>query len=254
MSYTSKTVTTRSDELAFVKKFMDAFAAASDKIVLNTNDIDTQFATSTNIPDLEFTVCTGVKLVLTRSAKLSTSTASYIVKLCFSGGTPATTEKSIAFASANTAYGTTAQRSWKVSVAENSGGIHIRLGNYNADMRNPVSSVARVVDILVINDGTSIAYGYCPITTSRTSVMSGTFYLSGTEPVAVAPVNRMPYTHSSGTLVGHLAAKVFTVSGTTDRAFTTSAIEDCSTIGSEQLFFAGGKKYYSIDPYTLMEV
>lgn len=258
MSYTSYITTSSDNERAFVKKFMSDFAAASTKIVSNTTDINTQYSETTNIPEFTFTICGGVNISFLRPAKISTSASGFNVRISYSDGAGNTPEliASLPFISSNTATTASAQRTWKFAIAENANGIHIRLGSYLADMRAPrVSSLSRAMDIFVLGDGT--LYGFNTISTSsgHNSVIDGTFYIkSGTDVTSVTPYSRMPYSHSTDTTIGRIAGKVFLYNGVAERMLTTTALEDCTNIGIEQIFFAGGKKYYSVNSNTLMEV
>ena len=88
------------------------------------------------------------------------------------------------------------------------------------------------------------------------NISSAIYYMTDTASTPVSKTDRLPYIYdeSNENAVEMIKNKVFLTSGTSNRKVTVSGLYDASTVTKDTLRVIDGKRYYSLDEHTIMEV
>ena len=240
MSYIEKTISVYGTELEFLQTFINAITAADSKITCTTNDLETQFETSTNTPTFTLSVDGIYTITFTRGYTLSSTDYRYVVTSpTFDGNL------NLEYYSGSAAYNAKTTRTWKFSVVANSENIYLKLAVRNGNLNSPTAKW------LSIKNNTISA---CAVQFGSTNIMSSGFVSTGGQ--AYARVNRLPYTYNSSdsTKIELIKSKTFVEGYTANRAFETGKIIDSTTVTADQVISINSTKYYALDSNTLMEI
>lgn len=240
MSYIEKSISMYSTELQFLQAFINAITAADSRITCTTDDLETQFADTSNTPTFTLSVDGIYTITFTRNNKLSSSSYAYLV-------TSSTYSGSIYlnFSSSSYYYYEKATRTWKFSVVANSEDIYLKLAAYDGNLNSPAAKW-----LLIKNNTISV----CGVQFGSTNIMSAVFKTTGGQ--VYTRVDRLPFTYNSSdsTKIELIKSKTFVEGGTTNRAFETGKIIDSTTVTANQIISINSTKYYALDNNTLMEV
>ena len=132
MSYTQRVVSVNSTELAFLQAFIAAITAADSRITCTTNDLETQFASMSNKPTFTLSVDGAYTVIFTRGAALSSAWTCYNVTSSHNA-----LSQQFSFAGSGLSYSATELRTWKFTVAANSGVLSIYLISVNESILAP---------------------------------------------------------------------------------------------------------------------
>ena len=241
MSYIEKSISMYSTELQFLQAFINVITAADSRITCTTDDLETQFETSTNTPTFTLSVDGIYTITFTRYNTLSNTGYKYVV-------TSSTYSGSIdLYFSSNTNYYyyDKATRTWKFSVVANSEDIYLKLARYDGNLNSPAAKW-----LSIKNNTISV----CGVQFGSTNIMSSGFKTTGGQ--VYARVDRLPFTYNSSdsTKIELIKSKTFVEGGTTNRAFETSKIIDSTTVTADRDISINSTKYYALDSNTLMEI
>ena len=240
MSYIEKSISMYSTELQFLQAFINAITAADSRITCTTNDLETQFADTSNKPTFTLSVDGIYTITFTRDYTLSNTSYKYVV-------TSSTYSGSIDFyfSSGSNAYNTKATRTWKFSVVANSEDIYLKLARYDGNLNSPAAKW------LSIKNNTISA---CAVQFGSTNIMSSGFVSTGGQ--VYKKVDRLPYTYNSSdsTKIELIKSKTFVEGSTTNRAFETDKMIDSTTVTADRDISINSTKYYALDSNTLMEI
>lgn len=240
MSYTQRVVSVNSTELAFLQAFIAAITAADSRITCTTNDLETQFASTSNRPTFTLSVDGAYTVIFTRGAALSSTVAYYNVTSSHNA-----LSQQFSFAGFGLAYSATELRTWKFTVAANSDVLSIYLIGFNESILEPK------ITFLSVRNGST------PLTSRGTALARAiTQPLTDANSNAYSKIDRMPYTYntSSPDQIEVITGKVFCTSNTSDRAFSLSKLWDVTTVTADTRYQIDSKNYLSLDTNTLMEV
>ena len=240
MSYIEKSISMYSTELQFLQAFINAITAADSRITCTTNDLETQFETSTNTPTFTLSVDGIYTITFTRDYKLDSTGSGYVVtSSTYSGSID------LNFSSGYNAYNDKATRTWKFSVMANSEDIYLKLAAYDRNLNSPTAKW-----LSIKNNTISV----CGVQFGSTNIMSAAFKTTGGQ--VYARVDRLPFTYNSSdsTKIEQIKSKTFVEGGTTNRAFETSKIIDSTTVTADRDISINSTKYYALDSNTLMEI
>ena len=241
MSYIEKSISIYGTELQFLQAFINAITAADSRITCTTNDLETQFADTSNKPTFTLSVDGIYTITFTRSDKLSSiSCYKYVVTSSTYSG-----NLDLNFFGSGSYYYNKATRAWKFSVVANSEGIYLKLAVFNGNLNSPAAKW------LSIKNNTISA---CAVQFGSTNIMSSGFVSTGGQ--VYTRVDRLPFTYNSSdsTKIELIKSKTFVENETTNRAFETSKIIDSTTVTADQIISINSTKYYVIDSNTLMEI
>ena len=240
MSYIEKSISMYSTELQFLQAFINAITAADSRITCTTNDLETQFETSTNTPTFTLSVDGIYTITFTRDYVLTSTGSRYVVTSSTYSG-----NLDLNFSSSYNAYNTKATRTWKFSVVANSEDIYLKLARYDGNLNSPAAKWLSIKNN---------AISACAVQFGSTSIMSSGFVSTGGQ--VYARVNRLPYTYNSSdsTKIELIKSKTFVENNTTNRAFETDKMIDSTTVTADQVISINSTKYYALDSNTLMEV
>lgn len=240
MSYIEKSISIYGTELQFLQAFINAITAADSRITCTTNDLETQFADTSNTPTFTLSIDGIYTITFTRSDKLNSSSYRYAI-------TSPTYNGSIDFSFNNSynAYDAKVTRTWKFSVVANSENIYLKLARYNENLNSPAAKW-----LSIKNNTISV----CGVQFGSTNIMSATF--ETTEGQIYTRVDRLPYTYNSSdsTKIELIKSKTFVEGSTTNRAFETDKMIDSTTVTADRIISINSTKYYALDSNTLMEI
>ena len=240
MSYIEKSISMYSTELQFLQAFINVITAADSRITCTTNDLETQFADTSNKPTFTLSVDGIYTITFTRDYKLSDTGSRYVVtSSTYSGSID------LNFSSSYNAYNDKATRTWKFSVVANSEDIYLKLARYDGNLNSPNKKWLSIKNN---------AISACAVGAGTTSIMTSDFVSTGGQ--VYARVDRLPYTYNSSdsTKIEQIKSKIFVEGGTTNRAFETSKIIDSTTVTADRNISINSTKYYALDSNTLMEI
>ncbi len=240
MSYIEKSISMYSTELQFLQAFINAITAADSRITCTTNDLETQFETSTNTPTFTLSVDGIYTITFTRDYVLTSTGSRYVVTSSTYSG-----NLDLNFSSSYNAYNTKATRTWKFSVVANSEDIYLKLARYDGNLNSPAAKWLSIKNN---------AISACAVQFGSTSIMSSAFKTTGDQ--VYTRVDRLPFTYNSSdsTKIELIKSKTFVEGGTTNRAFETGKIIDSTTVTADRDISINSTKYYALDSNTLMEV
>ena len=240
MSYIEKSISMYSTELQFLQAFINAITAADSRITCTTNDLETQFADTSNEPTFTLSVDGIYTITFTRDYALSRTSYNYAVTSSTYSGSI-----SLRFSSSYNAYNDKATRTWKFSVVANSEDIYLKLAANDGNLNSPAAKW------LSIKNNTISA---CGVQFGSTNIMSSGFKTTGGQ--VYTRVDRLPFTYNSSdsTKIEQIKSKTFVEGGTTNRAFETSKIIDSTTVTADRDISINSTKYYALDSNTLMEI
>ena len=241
MSYIEKSISIYGTELQFLQAFINAITAADSRITCTTNDLETQFETSTNTPTFTLSVDGIYTITFTRSDKLSSiSCYKYVVTSSTYSG-----NLDLNFFGSSSYYYNKATRAWKFSVVANSEDIYLKFAAYNGNLNSP--------DIKWFSIKNN-AISACAVQFGSTNIMSSGLVSTGGQ--VYTRVNRLPYTYNSSdsTKIELIKSKTFVENNTTNRAFETDKMIDSTTVTANQVISINSTKYYALDNNTLMEI
>lgn len=240
MSYIEKSISMYGTELQFLQAFINVITAADSRITCTTDDLETQFADTSNKPTFTLSVDGIYTITFTRDYALNSTSYNYVVTSPTYSGSA-----SLRFSSGYNAYNDKATRAWKFSVVANSEDIYLKLAACDGNLNSPTAKW------LSIKNNTISA---CAVQFGSTNIMSSGFKTTGGQ--VYASVNRLPYTYNSSdsTKIELIKSKTFVEGGTTNRAFETSKIIDSTTVTADRDISINSTKYYALDSNTLMEI
>lgn len=240
MSYIEKSISIYGTELQFLQAFINAITVADSRITCTTNDLETQFETSTNTPTFTLSVDGIYTITFTRDYVLTSTGSRYVVTSSAYNG-----DLILYYSSSYIAYNAKTTRTWKFSVVANSEDIYLKLAAYDGNLNSPNAKW------LSIKNNTISA---CAVQFGSTNIMSSGFKTTGGQ--VYASINRLPYTYNSSdsTKIELIKSKTFVEGGSTNRAFETSKIIDSTTVTADRDISINSTKYYALDNNTLMEI
>lgn len=240
MSYIEKSISMYSTELQFLQAFINVITAADSRITCTTDDLETQFADTSNKPTFTLSVDGIYTITFTRDYKLSDTGSKYVVASSTYSG-----NLDLNFSSDYNAYNAKAIRTWKFSVVANSEDIYLKLARYDGNLNSPAAKW-----LSIKNNTISV----CGVQFGSTNIMSAAFKTTGGQ--VYTRVDRLPFTYNSSdsTKIEQIKSKTFVEGGTTNRAFETSKIIDSTTVTADRDISINSTKYYALDSNTLMEI
>ena len=156
----------------------------------------------------------------------------------------------------NSAYGRYAKntRTWGYNLISdiNNKVILFSVGSYNKLPSNGYPDLQ--ASFLFSKDIDGYAYAANNTANQRSNVCNAA--ILGSDSSSYTKVNRLGYVYDSThpTRLEYINNKVYVVTGSSNRAFSTNSLMDCSIVTAGSLVTFDGKRYYALDAYTLMEV
>ncbi len=241
MSYIEKTISMYGTELQFLQAFINAITAADNRITCLTNNLETQFADTSNKPTFTLSVDGIYTITFTRGDVLSDTT--YIYRVTSS----AFNDDSLYldFNSSYANYNEKKIRKCKFSVVANSEDIYLKLASGAGDLNSPV-----VKWFSIKNNAISIY----AVKSGSTNIISSVFKTTGGQ--EYTKIDRLLYTYNSSdsTKIELIKSKMFVEKETTNRAFEVNKIIDSTTVTAGRDISINSTRYYVLDSHTLMEI
>ena len=242
MSYIEKTISMYGTELQFLQAFINAITAADNRITCTTNDLETQFADTSNTPTFTLSVDGIYTITFTRGYVLSDANYIYrVTSSVFNGDNSSYLDFNSGYAS----YNEKTIRKWRFSVVANSEDIYLKLASGERDLNSPA-----VKWFSIKNNAISIY----AVQFDSTNIISSVFKTIGGQ--EYKKIDRLLYTYNSSdsTKIELLKSKAFVEKGTTNRAFEISKIIDSTTVTAGRDISINSTRYYVLDSHTLMEI
>lgn len=234
-------------ELQFLQAFINAITAADNRITCLTNNLETQFADTSNQPTFTLSVDGIYTITFTRYYELSSTNDSYKVFSSVYDDDPPYLNLSYS-SSGSCGYNKKTTRTWKFSVAANSEDIYLKLTTYAGNSDSPT-----IKWLSIKNNAISV----CAVQFSQygpRNIMSSDFKTAGGQ--VYTKVDRLLYTYNSSdsTKIELIKSKMFVEKRTTNRAFEANKIIDSTTVTADRDIFINSTRYYALDSHTLMEI
>lgn len=252
MSYVTQRVSMESDELTFVKAFIESFTSADERISLITDleDLEDEFNDSNARPTFEFQIGDFCRITFMREFNIGTAAQGYYVTLA--------AENTVTYAdryvcvSSSTASDDVVLRAIDFIIIANDKIINIRFPH---DSSLAISQSVQLSLIVVKQENAitsnSIICGYSNSvnTNIMSTVWSGNGFIGD-----MIKTDRLAYTYDSVniTTIETVKSKVFLTDGTTNKRLTINSLYDTSSMASDILFTIDEKRYYSLDAHTIM--
>ena len=252
--YRTKTITSGGSEQDFISAFVSAINAENDSRIVCATDTVGGYTVVT------ITIYGDFVITLTRGSANTYTTSCYKVTSTLNSGG----DEYLYFSNSYLSQSTNASRTFKYSIYSNSNCVFIRFGSYNTSMVSPDDSAAAytaIKDFIVAKNNNDY---YCTYSfrnsSSIKSVIDSTFKkptnAGWTEFDNFTAYDRLGYTNNGNDpyLVERIPNKAFLSGNTTNKGVVLTCLQDCSTVGRDQVIKIGSKMYYSIDDHTIMEV
>lgn len=247
MSYAIRTITTNTNEWGFIQTFINSILAADTNITLVTDidELEASYSDNSAKPAFVFNVGGMYTITFTRYSPISTSTDEYVVTSTAAPGVLT----DLYFRDNSQLASATAIRSFRYMVAGNSGCINVRVAGYS------YSDVQGYPQISFLAFRAN-AYSGRGCSFRNTNIINTIFYMTDGDSTPVTKADRLPYAYdeSNENNVEIIKNKVFMKYSSTNRFVTVTGLYDVSTVTKDTLRVIDGKRYYSLDEHTIMEV
>lgn len=156
----------------------------------------------------------------------------------------------------NSAYGRYAKntRTWGYNLISdiNNKVILFSVGSYNELPSNGYPDLQ--ASFLFSKDIDGYAYAANNTANQRSNIYN--VAIIGSDSSSYTKVNRLGYVYDSThpTRLEYINNKAYVVTGSSNRAFSTNGLMDCSIATAGSIVTFDGKRYYALDEHTLMEV
>lgn len=244
MSYIEKTISMYGTELQFLQAFISAITAADNRITCLTNNLETQFADTSNTPTFTLSVDGIYTITFTRGRALSDDNYAYRVSSSVFNNNPLYLDLSY---SSYEYYNAKTIRKWRFSVVANSEDIYLKLASWDGNLNSPIAKWLSIKN-------NAISIYAVQRNNSTNNIMSSDFKTIGGQ--EYTKVDRLLYTYNSSdsTKIELIKSKMFVEKGTTNRAFEISKIIDSTTVTAGRDISINSTRYYVLDSHTLMEI
>lgn len=248
--YITQTITSGGTEADFLKSFISSLTALNIGITCDA-DIDTLIADSGNCTfDMDFF---GIETLRFKRYYANGGAGGAYTLSTVNGLYTVNTNLDIAY---NSAYGRYAKntRTWGYNLISdiNNKLILFSIGSYNQLPSNGYPDLQ--ASFLFSKDIDGYAYAVNYTANQRSSVYNAA--ILGSDSSSYTKVNRLGYVYDSThpTRLEYINNKAYVVTGSSNRAFSTNSLMDCSIVTAGSIVTFDGKRYYALDAYTLMEV
>lgn len=238
MSYTNITFSTYSAELWFINSFIEAITSIDSRLTASTNDMTAEYSQTDTPPTFDLLYNGNPVINFTRAAKSNITSNQYVLK---SPG--ALSGLALTFSQQVFRSDQATARTFTFKVATNSNVLSLLLGGYASDI------VASFVGF-----STNTTSGTSVVISNTLRAISQSFVLS--DGTSAKKADRIPYLYdtNNNTNVEIIKSKVFMPDNSAEKKLAINSLYDISTVPQETIINIGGKKYYSLDSHTVMEV
>lgn len=248
--YITQTITSGGTEADFLKSFISSLTALNIGITCDA-DIDTLIADSGNCTfDMDFF---GIETLRFKRYYSNAGAGGAYTLTTVNGIYSVNQTLHIAY---NSSYGRYAKktRTWGYNLISdiNNKLILFSIGSYDKLPSNGYPDLQ--ASFLFSKDIDGYAYAANNTANQRSSVYNAA--ILGSDSSSYTKVNRLGYVYDSThpTRLEYINNKVYVVTGSSNRAFSTNGLMDCSIATAGSIVTFDGKRYYALDAYTLMEV
>ena len=249
--YITQTITSGGTEADFLKSFISSLTALNIGITCDA-DIDALIAVDDSYCtfDMDFF---GIETLRFRREVANNGAGGAYILSTVNGLYTVYTRVDIAYTSA---YGRYAKntRTWGYNLISdiNNKVILFSVGGYGRLPSNGYPDLQ--ASFLFSKDIDGYAYAANNTANQRSNVYN--VAIIGSDSSSYTKVNRLGYVYDSThpTRLEYINNKAYVVTGSSNRAFSTNSLMDCSIVTAGSLVTFDGKRYYALDAYTLMEV
>ena len=248
--YITQTITSGGTEPDFLKSFISSLTGLNIGITCDA-DIDALIADSGNCTfDMDFF---GIETLRFKRYYANNAAGGAYTLSTVNGLYTVSTRLDIANNSAYSRYAKNT-RTWGYNLISdiNNKVILFSVGSYNRLPSNGYPDLQ--ASFLFSKNIDGYAYAANNTANQRSNVYN--VAIIGSDSSSYTKVNRLGYVYDSThpTRLEYINNKVYVVTGSSNRAFSTNSLMDCSIVTAGSLVTFDGKRYYALDAYTLMEV
>lgn len=240
-----KTVSVFGTEIEFIKAFVAELTAHND-ITCDT-DIDEQFASESNTPEIVLNVGDTGQIIMTRESTLTNSAFGYYISGKI-GNYVFDNSVRIIFDWSSQSSSSVTNRTWKYTVADNGNAIFVAIYKLNADLS--LSSMDCFSYLLCKTTNFNIATAYNNKISER-HIDNLSFATDEEISRSLTVKNRMTYNMPLGE-IEIVKNKPF-FSGES-KAFNFDGLYDCSNVNADTVIAVESTNYYALDVCTLIKI
>jgi len=247
--YITQTITSGGTEPDFLKSFISSLTGLNIGITCDA-DIDALIAVDDSYCTFDMDFFGIETLRFKRNEKNNSTTTNYSISSVNSRRVSGT----IPFSSGYLARNNRSTRTWGYNLISdiNNKLILFSIGSYNKLPSNGYPDLQ--ASFLFSKDIDGYAYAVNYTANQRSNVYNAA--IIGSDSSSYTKVNRLGYVYDSThpTRLEYINNKAYVVTGSSNRAFSTNGLMDCSIVTAGSIVTFDGKRYYALDAYTLMEV
>lgn len=247
--YITQTITSGGTEADFLKSFISSLTALNIGITCDA-DIDALIAVDDSYCTFDMDFFGIETLRFKRNVKNKSTTTNYLISSVNSQRVSVI----ISFSSGYLARNDRSTRTWGYNLISdiNNKVILFSVGDYNRLPSNGYPDLQ--ASFLFSKDIDGYAYAVNYTANQRSNVYN--VAIIGSDSSSYTKVNRLGYVYdiTHPTRLEYINNKVYVVTGSSNRAFSTNSLMDCSIVTAGSIVTFDGKRYYALDAYTLMEV
>ena len=247
--YVTQTITSGGTEADFLKSFISSLTGLNIGITCDA-DIDALIAVDDSYCTFDMDFFGIETLRFKRNTKNNSTTTNYSI----SSVNSQRVSVSILFSSGYLARNNRSTRTWGYNLISdiNNKVILFSVGSYNKLPSNGYPDLQTSFLFSKELDGYAHAANFTA--NQRSNVCNAE--IIGTDSSSYTKVNRLGYVYDSThpTRLEYINNKVYVVTGSSNRAFSTNGLMDCSIVTAGSIVTFDGRRYYALDAYTLMEV
>lgn len=247
-----ETVSINGTEIEFIKAFVSAITA-HDGITCDT-DIDEQFSSTSNTPQITINIGDTGQIVLTRVSALGNNASYYIISAKIKDYSFSSTQ-SISYSSTTSSTATTITREYKFSVISNSNIVYVAIYSWNNDVTS--ASLSNSFSYLWCRTTDFNLATACSNRISYTSFNKLNFVTDEKISRNMWFASRLQYQMPSDKI--EIIKNKAILSGTTGSSTSIkinefSELYDCSNITANTIVTIEETQYYALDNYTLIKI
>lgn len=240
MSYMNRTIQTTTNELNFIKTFINNITADCPHITCDTSTLEEQFAETGGKPAFILNILDEFPLRMERAAVLESNSYGYNITFTNSAGiSESETFGTLHFVNYDLPCTTISRRLWSYEICYGNGAVNLLLKDCNSAVKAEICTLKNEEISAAAFSNSSLIRAY----ENQFTFSNGT---------TANLHNRFTYRNDDLRKIEILKNKVFKTADGATISGKTSALYDCSYVPANEIITADGNSYVSLGNYTLI--
>lgn len=240
MSYMNRTIQTTTNELNFIKTFINNITADCPHITCDTSTLEEQFAETGGKPAFILNILDEFPLRMERAAVLELNTYGYNITFTNSAGiSESEAFGTLQFENYSLPCTTTSRRLWSYEICYGNGVVNLLLKDCNSAVKAEICTLKNEEISAAAFSNSSLIRAY----ENQFTFSNGT---------TANLHNRFTYRNDDLRKIEILKNKVFKTADGATISGKTSVLYDCSYVPANEIITAGENSYVSLGNYTLI--